>query len=138
MTNIKWQYADHWRTYSPQGPINQFASRREMDRFLKQISAVGLSGIGMFAWNLGAVSAMFGSLQELDHDRGLVAIESFYQTLLDTDYEAWVVESDQSGARIERDAQFLVSAEQAFEAGQGVMRAPNPAIDGAILGEVSW
>lgn len=59
---IKWQYADHWRTDSPKGPVNQFASRAEMDRFIKQIAAVGLSGVGMFAWNLGAVSAMFGGL----------------------------------------------------------------------------
>jgi len=43
LTNIKWQYADHWRTVLPQGPINQFASRREMDRFIKRLSAVGFT-----------------------------------------------------------------------------------------------
>ncbi|TXH57252.1 MAG: sugar phosphate isomerase/epimerase [Burkholderiaceae bacterium] len=62
MSRIKWQYADHWRTDSPKGPVNQFASRVEMDRFVKQIAAVGMTGVGMFAWNLPAVAAMFGGL----------------------------------------------------------------------------
>ncbi|WP_428333213.1 sugar phosphate isomerase/epimerase family protein [Novosphingobium sp.] len=81
MANIKWQYADHWRTQSPQGPINQFASRREMDRFIKQLSAVGFTGVGMFAWNLGAVSAMFGSLknyQDFLIERGLEKIVDLF------------------------------------------------------------
>ncbi|WP_420381761.1 sugar phosphate isomerase/epimerase family protein [Novosphingobium sp.] len=81
MTNIKWQYADHWRTESPQGPINQFASRREMDRFIKQLSAVGFTGIGMFAWNLMAVSAMFGSMrnyQDFLVERGLEKIVDLF------------------------------------------------------------
>ncbi|WCT79751.1 sugar phosphate isomerase/epimerase family protein [Novosphingobium humi] len=81
MSNIKWQYADHWRTPSPQGPINQFASMREMDRFIKQIASVGLTGIGMFAWNLGAISAMFGSLRsyrEFLADRGIEKIVDLF------------------------------------------------------------
>lgn len=81
MTKIKWQYADHWRTASPHGPIDQFASRNEMDRFIKQISAVGLTGIGMFAWNLPAVSAMFGDLltyQAFLQERGLENIVDLF------------------------------------------------------------
>ena len=61
MANIRWQYAEHWRTTSGKGPINQFSSRRAMDEFVKQLAAVGIEGLGMFAWNLAAVSAMFGS-----------------------------------------------------------------------------
>ncbi|RZF59235.1 sugar phosphate isomerase/epimerase [Sphingomonas populi] len=63
MGNIRWQYAEHWRTTSPNGPINQFASRRAMDTFVKQLAVAGFEGLGMFAWNLMAVSAMFGSLK---------------------------------------------------------------------------
>jgi sugar phosphate isomerase/epimerase len=81
MTKIRWQYADHWRAPSPKGPINQFASRTEMDRFIKQIAAVGLQGVGMFAWNLPAVSAMFGGLkayQDFLQERGIEKIVDLF------------------------------------------------------------
>jgi sugar phosphate isomerase/epimerase len=82
--NIRWQYADHWRTASAQGPMNQFASRREMDRFIKQISAVGFRGIGMFAWNLGAITSMFGSVRTYNSfliERGLEKIVDLFWAL---------------------------------------------------------
>jgi sugar phosphate isomerase/epimerase len=81
MSNIRWQYAEHWRTWSPKGPVNQFSSRREMDHFIKQLSAVGFEGLGMFAWNLMAVSAMFGSpkgYREFIAERGLSQIVDIF------------------------------------------------------------
>lgn len=81
---IRWQYADHWRAPSPRGPVNQFASRREMDRFVQQISAVGLRGLGVFAWNLGAITALFGSLQHYQRflvERGLEKIVDLFWCL---------------------------------------------------------
>ncbi|MEK8052782.1 sugar phosphate isomerase/epimerase family protein [Ideonella sp. DXS22W] len=82
--HIRWQYADHWRAPSAQGPVNQFASRREMDRFIQQISAVGLRGIGVFAWNLGAIAGMFGSLRAYHQflvERGLHKIVDLFWCL---------------------------------------------------------
>jgi sugar phosphate isomerase/epimerase len=84
VSNIKWQYADHWRTASAQGPINQFTSRREMDKFIKQIAAVGIRGIGMFAWNLSAIAAMFGSVRVYNDfltERGLEKIVDLFMAL---------------------------------------------------------
>lgn len=84
LSNIRWQYADHWRVPSARGPINQFASRREMERFIQQIAAVGLRGIGVFAWNLGALSAMFGTLQRYQqflNERGIDKIVDLFWCL---------------------------------------------------------
>jgi inosose dehydratase len=81
MSNIKWQYADHWKTWSPRGPINQFASIKEMDRFIKQIVAVGFRGIGMFVWNLPMVASMFGSVKtykEFIGERGIEQIVDIF------------------------------------------------------------
>lgn len=63
MANIKWQYAEHWRVPSPRGPVNHYASFQHMDAFIKQLVAVGFTGLGIFVWNLHALNAMFGSVK---------------------------------------------------------------------------
>lgn len=81
MGNIRWQYAEHWRTASARGPVDQFASPQEMDRFVKQLACVGFEGLGMFAWNLAAVTAMFGSVagyRRFLEDRGVSQIVDIF------------------------------------------------------------
>jgi sugar phosphate isomerase/epimerase len=53
---------EHWRAPSPQGPIYQYASMREMDRFVRQLTAVGFTGLDIFDFNIRQVVEMFGSL----------------------------------------------------------------------------
>jgi len=62
MAAHKWTYMEHWRAPSPQGPAYQYASRRAMDRFVKQIAAVGFTGLDIFDFNIRQVVEMFGSL----------------------------------------------------------------------------
>jgi inosose dehydratase len=57
----KWTYMEHWRTPSPQGPSSQYASRRELDRFVRH-------------FNLRQVVEMFGSLPAFEaflRERGI-------------------------------------------------------------------
>lgn len=58
----RWTYMEHWRTPSPQGPAYQYHSAQELDRFVRQIAAVGFTGLDMFDFNLRHVEAMHGSL----------------------------------------------------------------------------
>lgn len=74
MAAHRWTYMEHWRAPSPQGPIYQYASLREMDRFVKQIAAVGFTGLDMFDFNLRQVVEMFGSLPTFEgflRERGI-------------------------------------------------------------------
>lgn len=61
MANIKWSYMDHWMTDTAQGHVSPYVSRQCMDRYIKQITALGFQGFDSFAMRLGAWSAMFGS-----------------------------------------------------------------------------
>ena len=61
MTELKWAYQDHWRTVSAKGPANQWISVAALDRFAKQIAALGFTGIQTFDWNLYVFRDMFGS-----------------------------------------------------------------------------
>ena len=74
MSKHKWTYMEHWRAPSPQGPIYQYASMHEMDRFVRQIAAVGFKGLDMFDFNLNQVVEMFGSLPAFEaflQERGI-------------------------------------------------------------------
>jgi inosose dehydratase len=77
MPNIKWTYMDHWSTDSPRGPVTQYLSVKHMDRFIKQIAALGFKGIDVFSRKLGDITAMFGSLKnysEFLQERGIEKI----------------------------------------------------------------
>lgn len=63
MSSVRWSYMDHWRTDTPRGPSSQYASRREMDRFVKQVRAVGITALEVFDFRLGSLAEMFGSLE---------------------------------------------------------------------------
>ena len=60
MGALKWAYQDHWRTMSARGPVNQWPSVATMDRFVRQIAALGFTGIQTFDWNLYVLRDMFG------------------------------------------------------------------------------
>ena len=59
---------------SARGPVSQYVSMREMDRFVKQLAAVGITGLDVFFFSLFKLQAMFGSLKTFEsflRDRGL-------------------------------------------------------------------
>lgn len=74
---VKWSYMDHWRSRSPHGPIDQWESYESMDRFLKQVAAVGYQAIDTFDFRYGQIIDMYGSVanyQEFVQERGLERI----------------------------------------------------------------
>lgn len=75
--NIKWSYMDHWRSDSPNGPIDQWHTYDSMDRFLKQVAAVGFQAIDTFDFRYFQIMDMYGSVanyQEFVQERGLERI----------------------------------------------------------------
>ena len=44
MAWTKWSYMDHWVTETPQGPQPPAFNRAYMDRYVKQLSALGFTG----------------------------------------------------------------------------------------------
>jgi inosose dehydratase len=51
---------DHWRSLSPHGPIDQWESRNSMDRFLKQVAAVGYDAIDTFGFRWYQIIGEYG------------------------------------------------------------------------------
>jgi inosose dehydratase len=73
-TPFKWSYMEHWRVPSARGPVSQYVSMGEMDRFVRQLAAVGITGLDVFFFSLFKLQAMFGSLKAYEsflRDRGL-------------------------------------------------------------------
>ena len=50
MSALPWSYMDHWQAETLRGPMTQYRSRRLLDGFAKQISAVGFEGLDVFAF----------------------------------------------------------------------------------------
>ena len=78
---LKWAYQDHWRTLSARGPVNQWASVAHMDRFVRQIAAVGYRGIQTFDRNLYLLRDMFGSVPRYEaflRERGIEKIVDLF------------------------------------------------------------
>jgi inosose dehydratase len=74
MANIKWSYMDHWKTNTPQGLITPFLSKKYMDRYIKQIAALGFQGLDTFGFRLNSYEALFGSMKnfrEFLQERGI-------------------------------------------------------------------
>lgn len=83
MSEFKWTYMEHWRAPSPRGPIYQYASRHAMDRFIRQLVAVGFTGLDMFDFNLPQVEEMFGSLPRFEkflQERGIEKLVNIFHT----------------------------------------------------------
>jgi inosose dehydratase len=86
VSNLRWSYMDHWRADTPRGPMTQYGSRRLMDDFVKQISAVGFEGLDMFDFQIYGLTQMFGSIekyQEYLQDHGLSIINLFRGIMYD-------------------------------------------------------
>ncbi|MBO6014333.1 MAG: TIM barrel protein [Oscillospiraceae bacterium] len=60
MNNIKYSYMDHWEIITPQGLSKPNVRRSYMERYLKQIAALGFQGLDMFAFSIPMYSRMFG------------------------------------------------------------------------------
>ena len=74
MANIKWSYMDHWKTNTPRGLITPYLSKKYMDRYVKQLAALGFQGMDTFGFRLSGYEALFGSLQnylEFLQERGI-------------------------------------------------------------------
>jgi hypothetical protein len=53
---MKWSYMDHWVTQTPQGPQPPSFNRAHMDRYIKQLSALGFQGFDTFFFYLPMLS----------------------------------------------------------------------------------
>jgi len=62
MTWPKWSYMDHWVTQTPQGPQPPAFNKAYMDRYIKQLSALGFTGFDTFFFYLPLLKGMYGSL----------------------------------------------------------------------------
>ena len=62
MAWTKWSYMDHWVTETPQGPQPPSFNRAYMDRYIKQLSALGFRGFDTFFFYLPMLAGMYGSL----------------------------------------------------------------------------
>lgn len=81
----RWAYMDHWRVDTPRGPQTQYANRRLMDDFVKQIAAVGFEGLDMFDFQVFGLSGMFGSIakyQEYLQDHGIAKIVNLFRGIM--------------------------------------------------------
>lgn len=78
---IKWSYMDHWRSNEPSGPRDQWHNRDTMDRFLKQVAAVGFDAIDVFDFRMLWILSTYGSVanyQEFVQERGLERIVNIF------------------------------------------------------------
>ena len=61
--SVKWSYMDHWVTETAQGPQPPSFNRAHMDRYIKQLSALGFRGFDTFFFYLPMLTNMYGSLR---------------------------------------------------------------------------
>src|ERR1700750_1066256 len=66
MTWTKWSYMDHWVTETPQGPQPPSFNRATMDRYVKQLSALGFTGFDTFFFYLHMLGGMYGSVPSFE------------------------------------------------------------------------
>lgn len=80
-TPPKWSYMDHWAIDTPQGRSSPYISRRHMERYIRQLSALGFTGFDTFGFSLPALAAMFGSVGGFEgfiRDNGFEKITSIF------------------------------------------------------------
>lgn len=58
----RWSYMDHWVTETPQGPQPPSFNRNYMDRYIKQLSALGFRGFDTFFFYLPMLAGLYGSV----------------------------------------------------------------------------
>jgi inosose dehydratase len=81
MTAAKWSYMDHWVTETPQGPLPPSFNRAHMDRYVRQLSALGFQGFDTFFFYLPMLAGMYGSVPAFEHflqDEGFEKITGIF------------------------------------------------------------
>jgi len=71
--NLKWAYMDHWSIVTPRGRSSPYASMKQMERYVRQLSVLGFTGFDTFNFRLPALMGMFGSMKGFErflHDHG--------------------------------------------------------------------
>ena len=77
----KWSYMDHWVTQTPQGPQPPAFNRAYMDRYVKQLSALGFRGFDTFFFYLPMLQGMYGSVPDFERflqDNGFEKITGIF------------------------------------------------------------
>ena len=77
----KWAYMDHWVTETPQGPKPPSFNRVHMDRYVKQLSALGFTGFDTFFFYLPMYAGMYGSVAAFERflqDNGFAKISGVF------------------------------------------------------------
>src|SRR4051794_37623452 len=77
----KWSYMDHWVTETPQGPQPPSFNRASMDRYIKQLSALGFRGFDTFFFYLPVYAGMYGGIPAFERflqDNGLDKITGIF------------------------------------------------------------
>jgi sugar phosphate isomerase/epimerase len=80
----KWSYMDHWLTESPKGLVPPSVSRREMERYIKQIAGLGFKGLDIFGFKVGLYSRMFGSFVNFEiaiQDMGMEKVTTIFHCM---------------------------------------------------------
>lgn len=81
MTSTKWSYMDHWVTQTPQGPQPPSFNRAHMDRYVRQLSALGFTGFDTFFFYLPMLAGLYGSVRAFEsclQDNGFEKITGIF------------------------------------------------------------
>jgi inosose dehydratase len=77
----KWSYMDHWVTETPQGPQPPSFNRAYMDRYIRQLAALGFTGFDTFFFYLPILSGLYGSVRSFEsflRDNGFKKITGIF------------------------------------------------------------
>jgi len=92
MANIKWSYMDHWSMLTQRGLIDPWYSRKCMDRFIRQIVALGFTGYDSFLYRLTSMASNFGggslkNVLKFMQDRGMEKFVGIWPMLAGTPHD---------------------------------------------------
>ncbi len=77
----RWSYMDHWVTQTPQGLRHPSFNREHMDRYIRQLSAIGFTGFDTFAFTLPQLAHLYGSVREFEgflQDEGFAGLTGVF------------------------------------------------------------
>ncbi|MBR0352797.1 MAG: TIM barrel protein [Oscillospiraceae bacterium] len=81
----KYSYMNHWMMQSPQGLTSPDVRRSYMDLYLKQIAALGFSGLDIFSFTIDKFARMFGSFikfEEYLKDLGFEKVSGIFNAYI--------------------------------------------------------
>lgn len=117
MPRSKWSYMDHWVTETPQGPQPPSFNRAYMDRYVKQLAALGFTGFDTFFFYLPMLAGMYGSVAKFESylkDNGFDKITGIFSAYpYATKYTAPHVAETHD--RIVQDCQYTLRAVEGLE-----------------------